>query len=375
VRGVALAAAGAVALVLAGAQAALASWAQTTPLIPSGTRFSNFNQVTCPARNHCVAVGNSTVGNSFDPLTEEWNGTSWTLQTTPAPPQGTFVELVSVSCLSARDCFAVGQYNFGAVVKTLVEHWNGVKWTVQPTPNPDPSTEAYLLQVSCASATSCLAVGNYANGATGGQIAEAWNGTSWTLLNVSFPPGQINGLSCLSATDCVAVGNNGTGVMAETWNGSAWTAQSPPPLPGGTSRGALRGLWCGSATDCVAVGQYSVAHPLAESWNGTQWAPMPAARIVGLKAGALTGVSCSPTGTTCTAVGSLALTSAPKSYQTFAEHWTGTRWRQQPTVAPAGARASSLTSVACRPSGGNCTAVGQYTSARKVTRLLAEQDT
>ena len=46
---------------------------------------------------------------------------------------------------------------------TLVEHWDGSAWTIEPSPNP-PAVGAYLTGVSCTTATACTAVGHYQNG-------------------------------------------------------------------------------------------------------------------------------------------------------------------------------------------------------------------
>jgi hypothetical protein len=61
----------------------------------------------------------------------------------------------------------------------LAEHWNGTTWTVQPTPSPHGGD---LTSVSCTSAAACTAVGFYDAG-TGGlaALADRWNGTSWAI--------------------------------------------------------------------------------------------------------------------------------------------------------------------------------------------------
>ena len=55
------------------------------------------------------------------------------------PPPGTALqsELYGASCTSASACTAVGDYvtSTGAS-KTLAERWNGTAWTLQSTPNP-----------------------------------------------------------------------------------------------------------------------------------------------------------------------------------------------------------------------------------------------
>jgi hypothetical protein len=46
-------------------------------------------------------------------------------------------------------------------VLTLVEHWNGSKWSVQATPNPSSASSSQLEGISCTSATRCTAAGLY----------------------------------------------------------------------------------------------------------------------------------------------------------------------------------------------------------------------
>ena len=73
--------------------------------------------------------------------------------------RGDITELNSVSCTSATNCVAVGDYMDQADTSdtTLAEQWNGTSWTVLTTPSP--VTFSALVSVSCPSATHCVAVG------------------------------------------------------------------------------------------------------------------------------------------------------------------------------------------------------------------------
>jgi hypothetical protein len=46
-----------------------------------------------------------------------------------------------------------------ATPQPLAEQWNGSAWTIQSTPNPTGSNQNELYAVSCASSTTCTAVG------------------------------------------------------------------------------------------------------------------------------------------------------------------------------------------------------------------------
>jgi hypothetical protein len=110
------------------------------------------------------------------PLAERWNGTKWSLQTTPNPTGAVQSYLSGVSCASASACTAAGHYFNGTTTVTLAERWNGTKWSLQHTPNPTGSTDSELHGVSCASASACTATGYYNNGTTPVTLAERWNG-------------------------------------------------------------------------------------------------------------------------------------------------------------------------------------------------------
>lgn len=86
----------------------------------------------------CTAVGYYTNGSAFVSYAEAWNGTKWVVQKTPEPTGATAGNLAGVSCSSPPgSCIAVGSYTTsGGVPVTLAEGWNGTKWTVQTTPVP-----------------------------------------------------------------------------------------------------------------------------------------------------------------------------------------------------------------------------------------------
>ncbi len=115
--------------------------------------------VSCPSVDLCVAVGSyvNSVGVK-SPLVESWNGTTWTIQGSPAVA-GQQASLTAVSCASALFCAGVGSFTDArGHQRPLAELWNGSSWAVAPTPWPS-GAYAVLTAVSCASATSCMGVG------------------------------------------------------------------------------------------------------------------------------------------------------------------------------------------------------------------------
>jgi hypothetical protein len=66
-----------------------------------------------------------------------------------------------VSCTSATSCTAVGSYQFSflSLFNTLAEVWNGTTWSLQSTPNNLNAGSNILSGVSCGASDKCTAVG------------------------------------------------------------------------------------------------------------------------------------------------------------------------------------------------------------------------
>jgi hypothetical protein len=292
-------------------------------LLPSPGLSGNLYGISCVAADSCLVVGRQyTATGSIAPLSEVWNGTGWTAQSVPVPAGGEDAVLGAVSCLTASDCTAVGVYTDTATRTgaTLAEYWDGSSWVIQPTPTPH-AAGAYMgvSSVSCAAAGHCTAVGENTRGrgTTYYPLILRSDGTQWTLQNAKYPKalrgGWLNGVSCATVTTCIAVGMTGgddgsNGVVAEQWNGTRWALLPDSALPSGTT-GALDGVSCVTKDNCTAVGARSgiggepAFRPLAQHWNGTSWTLQDAVTPRGnLDVAGLSHVSC-PSAADCTAVG------------------------------------------------------------------------
>ena len=294
------------------------AWSVVASPNPKGAISSRFYGVSCPTAATCFAVGQSA-GNAF---AERWNGKAWATVATPKPSGTTGSGLNGVSCPSATSCFAVGQFkDASGPQKTLIEHWNGSSWTVVGHPKLTGGNR-YLFAVSCASSTSCVAVGKHS--VTGGgelscepeldcsatTLVEQWNGKHWTVLaspNGPFPAFQstLTGVSCASATSCIAVGTaspRGTWgtMLTERWNGKQWSIVAAA-VPTGVTGSELFGVSCTSPTSCFAAGAYqtpSGGRTIVERYNGASWSIANRPNV----SGTLVGVSCT-SATSCVAVG------------------------------------------------------------------------
>jgi hypothetical protein len=237
-------------------------WIMQPIASPRRFRGSALSGVSCVSATACTAVGSyltRTKRVHWLVLTERWNGRKWAVEAAPKFPAGS---IAGVSCTSPTACTLVGSYDIGDNVLTLAERWNGARWIVQPTPDPAGSSQSALTGVSCASVTSCTAVG-YASGTKSGivdaTLAERWNGTNWAIQptpNPAGPVSELTGVSCASATSCTAAGD---WLLAEAWTGSRWVIQRTA-TPAGELSGDFSGVSCLPAGSCTAIGRYQNAN-------------------------------------------------------------------------------------------------------------------
>ena len=356
----------------------------------SGAPFAGGTHVSCSSSTACTGVGFYTTSLGIpSTLAERWNGSEWSVQTTPNASGATESYLHGVSCPSSTSCTAVGHYkNSSGKNVTLAEHWNGTEWTIQTTPNPSGKEEAFLEDVSCSSSTACIAVGlsQDSGNSQGAALSERWNGTEWSIQAMPNPEAEhpleetvvteIRGMSCSSSTACTAVGwfhesAKGYKTLAERWNGTEWSVQTTPN-PSEAKDPWLGAVSCTSSTACTAVGDYYNSAgsnvTLAEHWNGTEWSIQATPNPSGATVNLLGGVSCSSS-TACIAVGYDKNSSG--TYVTSAERWNGTEWLLQSTPNPSGASESELSGVSCS-SATVCHAVGYYKNSSGTEVTLAE---
>ena len=255
----------------------------------AGAAYGTLAAVSCPRAASCFAVGVMDAAGTHTRLIERWNGAKWTAAASPAPPGATTSQLAAVHCSSVTSCVAVGQYTTAALVtNTLVMRWNGRQWTIDASPNLAGAGVNVLSGVSCASSTSCVAVGgsfvSTLDTSTELTLVEAWNGSTWSIVPSPNPSIAIDsalaGVTCTSATSCLAVGNYSTHLVNNTlalqWDGTSWTIV-PSPNPGSSTNSELFGVSCSSGASCVAVG---TGHgTLVERWNGAAWSIINPARI------------------------------------------------------------------------------------------------
>lgn len=293
------------------------SWTHESSPSP-GTDFNFLYGVAAVSANDIWAVGVYSSGEYDQPLVEQYLNGQWNVIPTPSPG-GCGSYLYGVAAISIKDVWAVGYQNSGCgTIQTLVEQWNGTEWNVVPSPNPD--SDSQLFAVAAVSANDIWAVGD----SSGGTLVEQWNGSQWNVVsspNVSSNYNVLLGVATVSATDAWSVGryyniNKGTfGTLIEQWNGSQWNVVSSPNV----SSSDLYSVAAVSASDVWAVGDWSSQGyyaTLIEQWNGKQWnvAPSPNVSTVSNSLGGVAAVSASDVW----AVGTYNYNGA---FDTLAEHY------------------------------------------------------
>ena len=327
----------------AGVEASLPANAGTNPNV----RLS----VSCASAGNCTAVGSyfDSSGHEQGVLLSETSGT-WAAGVEPSLPAnaGTnpSASVYSVSCASAGNCTAVGSYtdssghSQGLLLTETSGTWAaGVEASLPANAGPNPNLS--LNSVSCASAGNCTAVGNYNDSYDSSSVQDQGllltetSGTWATGVDASLPAGAgtasyvvVQDVSCASAGNCTAVGQyedssfNFHGLLLSETSGT-WAAGVEASLPAGACASTSAGNGCGaggdsvdlgsvscaSAGNCTAVGSYddSSGHQpgLVLSETSGTWATGVEASLpanASTTAAGLSSVSCASAGN-CTAVG------------------------------------------------------------------------
>jgi hypothetical protein len=280
----------------------------------------------------------------------------WTVNSNPNPPNASQSSLGGVSCIGPSFCVAVGSSAMPGPQSTLAERWNGRAWAIVSSPNPSGAA-AVFTGVSCTSTSDCLAVGwSQVGSGPEAPLAEVWNGSAWSILNVPAPAdgGTLSGISCAGPTECFAVGTqlgSSGSVLIEEWNGSLWT----PSSASSSSSGIFwpSGISCSGPNACLAVGTEGMLDgrdmvsryvAFAEQWNGVSWSATSPANVLS-DSTYLDGVSCNGP-TSCTAVG---VWQASPYFETLVEKWNGSSWSivPSPNEGAAGTTANDLSGISC----------------------------
>ena len=288
-----------------------AAWSAITP----AGNFVTLSGVAAVKTNDVWAVGNATDGTNglYNAITEHWDGSAWSI--VPAPngstnPNGlTSSQLVSVTAVSSNNLFAVGwtdtSVNTSSFQGTLIEHWDGSKWTVIPSPNAKGSSQNTLTGVAAINANDIWAVG-YTLTSNNQTLTMHWNGSKWSIVpSPNGPYGNwLSGVTALATNNVWAVGttNNGGNTLVLHWNGSSWKVVPSPNVEydynflASVSAVSANDIWAaGTSTYTYYTGEgypNTTYYTLFEHWDGSAWSIVPGANTIGAIAqGILYGVA------------------------------------------------------------------------------------
>jgi hypothetical protein len=263
-------------VVIAGTEIAVGAgpaWSATTAQAPPGGNGTIPSAVSCPSSGGgCTVVGiyRQVSNEYFEPTALTQVGSRWVPSSLPAPG-GSVYGLPAVDCTSTTSCAAVGYdartTDWGLV---LVEGAKG--WTAA-------AAAPVLVDVSCASATVCLALGRYETWGAGGVVVTDNRGILTTKA-VPSPTSALGGedlahIACAtSVPTCVADGTAYAAVKSQTTvpallagvSGS-WTAIAAP-APSGDASVSVSKVACSSKGLCMAIGSFTNPHISAYASTG-----------------------------------------------------------------------------------------------------------
>jgi hypothetical protein len=329
---------------------------------------STLNAVAATSAKDAWAVGSHDLGAGSRTFIEHWNGSGWKVMPSPNPATGPFTTdtLGGVVALSRTNAWAFGFYEKTTTsFRTLIEHWNGVRWSVIPSPNSGTGENTLAAAVALTS-TDIWAVG-YRQDTTSPvfsarrTLVERWRGTRWRIVpspDVGAGDNFLFGVAAASATQAWAVGSDSVSfgrTLAMRWSGTAWSV-APTPSRGQGDR-FLQAVAAPSPRFALAVGSDlngSQTQTLSERWTGSAWSlvrsPSPAADFNSLQAvAALSARNAWAVGARRTDLGA--------SFSTLAEHWNGSTWTVTRSPSP-GRGDDWLFGASAVPRGGGFWAVG-----------------
>ena len=216
-----------------------------------GTVLNILEGVSCTSAGNCEAVGlyGNSVNSGYALAATETKGT-WGQAVAVTAPAGAFgsppqSSLDGLSCTSAGNCQAVGAYPLSSNSDQAMEAtetdgaWGQAVVVTSPAGAGTPPF-VVLSGLSCASAANCQAVGDYSDssGNTQAMAATETNGTWGQAVEVTAPAGAasnpsaaLRGISCTPAGNCEAVGH----YTDSSGNTQALAASETAPAPTITS--------------------------------------------------------------------------------------------------------------------------------------------
>lgn len=161
---------------------------------------ATFHGLTTFAPKNLLAVGRADLVDTSShkqsgALIEQWNGSHWDVIYPPFSVKPVVADLQAVAFLTPRDVWAVGDASSGPSYALIMLHWDGKSWLVIDLPTGG-ATWSYLNAMDAVAANDIWLVGltsfSYPASKT---LVEHWDGTRWRIIPSPNPgtPGPIIG--------------------------------------------------------------------------------------------------------------------------------------------------------------------------------------
>jgi hypothetical protein len=264
---------------------------------PAFTGAGGLNGISADTSKDVWAVG----GASGTPTVLHWDGRSWS----QGPQFAGNAGHTALTALAPTNVWVVGEETTSLKhVRPLIRHWDGTTWAIVPSPDPDPRGRFSVLNgIAAISASDIWAVGQV-NGQT---LTEHFNGTDWKIINSPNPAvaNRLFGVTALSAGTVVAVGDSTD--SAGTLNGLILSNWSTGPAPAMSDPAP-------AASPSSSSGVQSLVFVASPAINGLEL--LTTAAIAHNDIWAIGNV-----------------VSGPGAVQPVAEHFDGTKWSVVPTTS------------------------------------------
>lgn len=157
------------------------AWKAVSTPTPDGAFASGFSGVAATESSDVWAVGNAVSESGDDTtLVEHWNGRKWRIVASPNAKGSSDDVLAGVSADATDDAWAVGEDTAASgTTVTLIEHWDGTRWTVAKSPNAKSATQSQFVGVSATSTHNAWATGSWYGTAKAHPLDAHWNGKRW----------------------------------------------------------------------------------------------------------------------------------------------------------------------------------------------------
>src|SRR5215469_13692208 len=253
----------------------------------------------CTGAEYCAAGGDYQDGSKpVEPVVATQSRGRWSRAIRLSLPtnaaQQPYSEVNGIACISAGDCVAVGDYEYGkansqqAFIATESHGVWGRAFAPRLPGNSSVPGSAQLGAVACTHSGFCEAVGSYRDSSGNDQIMALAKptGGSWRQATevaapasaAANPDAFVTSIACTGPGSCVAVGSYSVSVtryaaVGAIESGGTWrqaTGIAAPHDAISSTFTAIASISCLPAGTCLGVGEYAVSATQSRAMSVTE---------------------------------------------------------------------------------------------------------